>query len=302
MENPYKKISKINPQREDGNRQIANDVYIALIMAKLSGAEYQAIMFIIHKTWGFNKLSDKIGYSQMIKIIKLTKPGIINVVKNLEIRCIVVVDRKVVKGSLPVNEYLFNKYYDTWLDKTGQPMFTTLEIEQIRKNSKVVKNSLPVKYGTGKQIKTKLVNRQKQTGKPEFTHKRNYTKETVTKETKILPQIEIFISQFPSKIREMVGEFCDIAKLENKTKTLRPQRKLRLVNELWNIWSSCIYQIEQNDFKSALQITINNEVPNTNYLKKVKDNIVKKRSLRMKKGKENKEIAKEAVNGYSRNR
>jgi len=168
--NPYKKFSKINPQRENGNRQIASDVFLALTMAKLSGGEYQIILFIIDKTWGFNKLSDSITYSQIAKATKLTRPAIINNIKKLEKKRILVVNRKVVKGSLPVNEYLFNKHYDTWLDETGKVMFTSSDIELIQKEVKLVKQSLPIQAQTGKVSKQKLV-------KQSLPTKEIYTKE-----------------------------------------------------------------------------------------------------------------------------
>lgn len=299
MENPYKKLSKINPQREKGNRQIANDVFIALIMAKLTGAEYQITLFILDKTWGFDKTSDGISYSQMTGATRLTRPGVINTMKKLETRRIIIVDRKLVNNSLPFNEYLFNKHYDTWLNKTGQPQFTSLEIDQIRKNIKLVNQSLPDIDQTGKQMEQKLVNSRNKTSKPGFTYKRNLTKEINTKETIILSQIKNLLSQFPLEIKDMVEEYIELAKLENKTKQITYQKELRLINELHLLWTSCDNPILQSDFEGALHITINNEAPNVNYVKKVMKSIIRARSVRIKKGKENKEIFKEAVNGYS---
>jgi len=164
LKNPYKALSKINPQQDKGNRQIANDVYDALVRAKLSGSEYQIILFIIGKTWGFRKHSDGISYSQITEKTGLTRPGAINTMKKLEQKRIIVVDRKVVKGSLPVNEYLFNKHYDTWLNISSKQEFTS---------SKVVNGSILVnkQNKTGKQMKQKLVNHSL------------HTKESLTKET-----------------------------------------------------------------------------------------------------------------------
>ncbi len=49
MDNPYKILSKVNPQREDGHRRINSDVFAALIRAKLSGAGYQVVLFILDR-------------------------------------------------------------------------------------------------------------------------------------------------------------------------------------------------------------------------------------------------------------
>ena len=176
-------MSKVNPQRENGNRQIANDVYDALIKAKLSGAEYQIVLFIIGKIWGFRKPSDKIAYSQMVKATNLTRRGIIGTVQKLEKKRIVVVDRKVVNGGSPVNKYLFNKHYDTWLKESGEPQFTTLKV--VNHNSLVNKNSLlNAKINTGQQ--------QYESGEQGFTGEQtgkkvvnasSPTKETIQKKT-----------------------------------------------------------------------------------------------------------------------
>ncbi|MBA7576586.1 hypothetical protein ES708_18427 [subsurface metagenome] len=181
MENPYKRLSKINPQRENGNRQIANDVYRAMIKAKLSGAEYQLVLFIIDKSWGFNKTSDGIPFSQMQKASNLSRPGAINTIKKLEKRRILIINRITEKGRLPVNEYLFNKHYDTWIDKTGKAQFTSLEVEEF---AKLVKHSLPDGKQTGKQMEQK----EGQTGKllkqkePKLVKQGLPSKEIVSKE------------------------------------------------------------------------------------------------------------------------
>ena len=176
MKNPYREFSKVSPQREKGNRQIANDVYDALIEMKLSGTEYQIVLFIIKKTWGFCKHSDVISYSQMTKITGATRQGIIKTVKKLEQKKIIVISKKVVNHSLPVNEYLFNKHYDTWLKESSQPQFTS---------SKVVNPSSPVNHSLPVSP-PKLVNHSSATGKPQLQKVVNHslhTKEIFTKET-----------------------------------------------------------------------------------------------------------------------
>ena len=170
--NPYKNLSKINPQREKGNRQIANDVFIALIKAKLSGGEYQVILFIIHKSWGFNKNSDSISYSQIMKNSRLSRPAVINIIKKLEQKRILIIERQKVINKLPFNEYLFNKHYDTWLNITGKAMFTSSDVEQISNTVKLVKPGLLVQEQTSKLSKQKLV-------KPGLPTKESITKENI---------------------------------------------------------------------------------------------------------------------------
>ena len=45
MQNPYKDFSSVNPQREDGRREIETSVFQALIRAGLSGLEYTLVLF-----------------------------------------------------------------------------------------------------------------------------------------------------------------------------------------------------------------------------------------------------------------
>ena len=242
MLNPYKKLSKINPQREYGNRQIANDIFGALINIKLDGSEYQLVLFVIDKTWGFNKTSDQISYSQMQEATGLSRRGIIKTIKSLEKQRILVIDKKKGKGSLPVNEYLFNKYYDTWLWKTGEPQFTTIN-----------KTGEPQFTRTGEILGNKLVNHS------------SPTKESITKESKkiILSQIKNLLSLFPETIQERIQVYWDNAAQKNKTGVITEGRKLTLLNELYNLMKRTN---DNNLFEYALETANRYGVPNIGYL------------------------------------
>lgn len=118
MKNPWKELSKINPQREFGNRQICNGVYQALIKADLSGSEYKICLFVIDKTWGFNKSVDAISAAQFQEATGLSERMVRKAIKALKDRRILHYEpsARVNRGS-PINQYLFNKHYDTWLGK-----------------------------------------------------------------------------------------------------------------------------------------------------------------------------------------
>lgn len=204
MINPYKKLSKINPQREKGNRQIANDVYKALIRARLTGAEYQTALFIIDKSWGFNKNHDTISYSQIVEMTGLTRRGAINTIKKLEDSRIIVVERKVVNGGLPFNKYLFNKHYDTWLNGTSKLLFTTSDIELMRKRVKLVNHSLPDKDETGELQEHKLVNHS------------SHTKESITKESTSKQKQKINFIFLKDKEGNVIGGYWENITEQNK--------------------------------------------------------------------------------------
>ena len=116
MKNPWKRYSKINPQREQGRREIANDVFLALIGADLTGAEYKVTLAIIHKTWGYNKSSDAISIKQLSEMTQLSERTIKRTLKRLtELRVTVRSPSKIrVSTGSPLTQFLFNKHYDTW--------------------------------------------------------------------------------------------------------------------------------------------------------------------------------------------
>ena len=112
MENPYRKISNINPQRDNGHRRINSDVLQALIAAPLSGIEFRIALCVIDKTWGYDKKEALISYAQYRDATLLSRPSIGKALLRLIDRHIVLVEK--VGGRSP-NLYLFNKHYDTWI-------------------------------------------------------------------------------------------------------------------------------------------------------------------------------------------
>jgi phage replication O-like protein O len=55
---------KASPQLENGFTRIANELFEALIAARLSGGEFKIVWAIIRKTYGFNQKIDRIPLSQ----------------------------------------------------------------------------------------------------------------------------------------------------------------------------------------------------------------------------------------------
>ena len=121
MNNPWKSRSQINPQRDEGTRQISNEVYRALMKAPLTIGEMKVALCIIDKTWGFNKASDIISVGQMSTATNLGDRGIRKIFTSLKekrIICYQESNKRLNRGS-PINEFLFNKHHDTWVFKGG---------------------------------------------------------------------------------------------------------------------------------------------------------------------------------------
>lgn len=94
-----------SPQLENGYLKIANELFEALIQAKLNGSEYSVVLWIIRKTYGFNKKKDLISLTQFQKGTSLTRATVIKTIKNLVYKKIITKENGV---------YGLNKDFSSW--------------------------------------------------------------------------------------------------------------------------------------------------------------------------------------------
>jgi phage replication O-like protein O len=131
-------------QLEKGNyTRIVNKVIEELVKTPLLGAELAICLFIIRKTYGFNKKEDEISITQFEKGTGRSRPTIVKALKNLQLVNVI----KLVKSGDSIKQsncWAFNKYYDTW---------------KLVNRGKLVKKS----SSTSKEIAKKLVKRGKHT-------------------------------------------------------------------------------------------------------------------------------------------
>lgn len=99
-----------NPQKENGNTQIANEILEALCKKRISGQSMQVLLFIIRKTYGWHKKQDQISLSQFALGTGLDKPHIVRNIRKLLTQNIIISQ----KGNAKGNTYRFNKDFDTW--------------------------------------------------------------------------------------------------------------------------------------------------------------------------------------------
>lgn len=99
----------MNPQLDDGYTKIANEILDALICFRIPGEQRQCLDFIIRKTYGFNKLEDRISNSQFVRATGLKKGNVSRSIKAL-------VDKNIVIKNDNYNtpSYRFNKKYKSW--------------------------------------------------------------------------------------------------------------------------------------------------------------------------------------------
>lgn len=104
-----------NPQAEDGHTDIANDLYEAIIRAKLPVYENACLHFIIRLTYGWHKKADRISFSQFERGTGIDRRAIARALKNLQRRKMLLVT---VVGQYRI--YSIQKDYDLWQPLTLQ--------------------------------------------------------------------------------------------------------------------------------------------------------------------------------------
>lgn len=92
----------MNPQLENGYTKVANEILEKLAKTRLSSYEWQVIMAIFRKTYGFSKKEDWIANSQLCNLTGIHKAHISRTVKKLK-------DKNIVTQT--GNKISFNKYY-----------------------------------------------------------------------------------------------------------------------------------------------------------------------------------------------
>lgn len=105
-----------NPQIEDGHTRIANELLEAITLFDFSKRQYKILLFIIRKTYGFNKKSDQMSLSQIINGTGLDKSSVIKTLAELvELK---IIAKQQVNYS---NSISLNKLYMEWGgDKTSR--------------------------------------------------------------------------------------------------------------------------------------------------------------------------------------
>lgn len=99
-----------NPQKENGNTQIANEILDALCKFRIPGEVRQVVDFIIRKTYGWHKKFDMISNSQIMQGTGLLKGSVSRSVKKAIKHKIIIANETKVG---------FNKNYDEWIEFGG---------------------------------------------------------------------------------------------------------------------------------------------------------------------------------------
>jgi len=107
-------MDKKDLQIENGNyTRIVNKVLDELVKIPLLGAELAICLYVIRKTYGYNKKEDEISLSQFQNGTGRSRPTITKALKRLLlVKILLLVKKGNVKGGC--NIWAFNKYYENW--------------------------------------------------------------------------------------------------------------------------------------------------------------------------------------------
>lgn len=101
-------------QIENGSyTRIVNPLIENLIKVPFKGCELAVILFIIRKTYGYNKTQDELSISQIMSGVNRSRQTVVTALKNLQlVNMARLVKRGNTKGDC--NIWAINKYYTTW--------------------------------------------------------------------------------------------------------------------------------------------------------------------------------------------
>lgn len=105
-----------NPQIEDGFLRLANELVYALMKRRISGAEWDVVMAIATKTYGWHKKSEQISLSQLEKLTGHSRRTVAKVTGHLVSSRILGRALGDPRDGFIASTYWIEKDYDKWLD------------------------------------------------------------------------------------------------------------------------------------------------------------------------------------------
>lgn len=126
----------------------------ALCRIRIPGEEMQVLNAILRKTYGWQKCEDAIALSQFVEMTGMNKPHIIQSIKGLLLKKVIIVTEK---GNSFAKVYKFNKDYDKW---KPLPKKVTLlkKVKSItEKSNTLLPKTVPTKENNTKEKKERHV-------------------------------------------------------------------------------------------------------------------------------------------------
>lgn len=136
------------PEVDDGHTKIANELLDAVIGHDFSKRQLKILLFIMRKTYGWNKSEDEISRSQIMEATGLLNPHITTALQELQNANVLIIS-----PGKHAKRFKINKYYDQWrVTKTVTITETVTVTETVTITESVTdcyqnsNNSLPKQY------------------------------------------------------------------------------------------------------------------------------------------------------------
>ena len=100
-----------NPQVENGYTRIANELLDAICRLKISGNEFRILLFIIRRTYGFQRKSAEISLSEIAGAVGMSAQNISREIKKMIQYHIIYSEKN--SGNIP-NTIQLQKDYSKW--------------------------------------------------------------------------------------------------------------------------------------------------------------------------------------------
>lgn len=217
------KKSKRDPlldlQVENGKfTRIVNPILENLIKVPFKGSELAVVLFIIRKTYGFQKTEDQISLSQFVLALNKSKQTVVSALNNLQSANIVNLLKK--GNSLrSSNLWKFNKYFETWKLGDLSRLVKNKKITSLDVDAQPVNTSRHTKEKITKEI---LLQKKKEEEEEDFFLKKGNRKESQELQLKVqspgvidpaeLPAILELPSDGVELVRAFIGIGCNIMK------------------------------------------------------------------------------------------
>ena len=137
-----------SPEVEDGHTKIANELLDAIICHDFSKRQLIMLLYIIRKTYGWNKSEDDISRSQILENTGIFSPHITTSLQELQSLNVIIIT-----NGNHAKRYKINKYYDQWrvtkrviVTKTVPVTKTVIVTETVINNYQNGNFTLPKQY------------------------------------------------------------------------------------------------------------------------------------------------------------
>jgi phage replication O-like protein O len=139
------------PQLEDGHTRIANELLEAIISFDFSKRQYKVVLFVLRKTYGWNKKADVMSLSQIMEGTGLDRSNASKTLAELS-------DMKVLlKQQHSAGQLIeLNKKYKSWMVLSNQPHVVKTTTKVLLKQPSAVVKTTTTKDTTKRQLNTDI--------------------------------------------------------------------------------------------------------------------------------------------------